>query len=449
MRNFGAMSLTPDLDTGARARKRVTKRLIPFLFVLYLIAFLDRVNVSFAALQMTDELGLTPEAFGFGAGIFFIGYVLLEIPGAVLVESWSARKWLARIMISWGLLAACTGLIQTATQFYIIRFLLGMAEAGFFPGVLVYLSHWYREEDRAKAVAMFMAAMPVAELVGAPVSGMLMQIDWLGLSGWRWLLMLEGLPAVIFGIITLFYLTDKPDDARWLPGDEREWLKRELAKNKGRYNEAHSKSVWNGLKDPRVLMLTLAYFGATNANYGTLIWLPKILKSVSGSSNLIVTGISAIPFIIAVPVGLLVSAHSDKTGERKWHGALVTAIGALSLALMPFGLSSTVLSVMLFAVTTTAIYAMKGPFWAIATTVLDGKAKAASVGLINSLGNLGGFVGPYTVGYLMSRSSSYGPGLAYLAFCLGMSATLLYIAGRRAQREQRLAAVGAVEPGRA
>lgn len=413
-------------DIARRTQWRITRRLIPFLFLLYLFAFLDRVNVSFAALQMTGELGLSPEAFGFGAGVFFIGYVLLEIPCAVLVESWSARKLLARIMVSWGLLAACTAFVQTPGQFYAVRFLLGMAEAGFFPGVLVYLSHWYRDEDRAKAVAMFMTAIPVAELVGAPVSGLLMQLNWLGWSGWRWMLVLEGIPAMILGVVTLFWLTDRPEDARWLPDDEREWLKSELAKNATRHT--HS-GVLGGLKDRRVLVLTLAYFALMSGNYGLMIWLPKILKSMSGSSDLLVTAMTAIPFMVAAPAGLLVSFHSDKTGERKWHGALAGVAAAAALLLLPFS-TGMAMTIGLFAVAASGNMSAKGPFWAIATTFLGGKAKAASVGLINSLGNLGGFAGPYAVGWLTTRTSNYEAGLVYLAVCFACAGGLIWVTGR-------------------
>ena len=443
------MGSVPDQDVGARARRRITRRLIPFLFLLYLIAFLDRVNVSFAALQMTEDLGMTARAFGFGAGIFFVGYVLLEIPCAVLVESWSARKLLARIMVTWGLLAACTGLIQSTEQFYIIRFLLGMAEAGFFPGVLVYLSHWYRDEDRAKAVAMFMAAIPVSELVGAPLSGLLMRIDWFGVAGWRWLLILEGLPAVALGIVTYFYLTDRPADARWLPAAERDWITGELARNAAGHSAGHSQSVWNGLRDRRVLLLTAAYFMSTNANYGILIWLPKILKSVSGANDTAVAAMTAIPFLVAVPCGLWISFRSDRTRERKWHGSLITITGATALLLLPLALTNIYAAIPLFAVAVTGVYSQKGPFWAIATTLLAGRAKAASVGLINSLGNLGGFVGPYTVGHLMTQSSSYAGGLLYLSACLGCCAALIFVAGRGAERLARRRAVeakAAVQP---
>jgi ACS family tartrate transporter-like MFS transporter len=426
------------MDIARRTQWRITRRLIPFLFLLYLIAFLDRVNVSFAALQMTDELGMTPAAFGFGAGVFFIGYVLLEIPCAVLVETWSARKLLARIMVSWGILAACTAFVQTPTQFYVVRFLLGMAEAGFFPGVIVYLSNWYREEDRAKAVAMFMAAIPVSELLGAPISGLLMQLNWLGWSGWRWMLLLEGLPAVVLGVITLFYLTDRPEDAKWLPDDERNWLKAELGSSGKKVSHGHSGSIWAGLSNPRVLLLTAAYFTLMSGNYGLMMWLPKILKTLSGATILAVTVMTAIPFLVAVPVSLMVGFHSDATGERKWHGSLAALAAALGLALLPFSPSIAV-TIGFFAIAVAGNASAKAPFWAIATAVLSGKAKAASIGLINSLGNLGGFVGPYVVGFLTTRTSTYASGLVYLSCCFLVAASLIYYAGWSARRTVRTA----------
>jgi ACS family tartrate transporter-like MFS transporter len=215
---------------AARTQRKITRRLMPFLFLLYITAYIDRVNVSFAGLDMTRELGFSNAVFGFGSGIFFFGYCLLEIPGAMLVEAWSARKWIATIMIGWGILAGITGLIHTATEFDIIRFLLGLAEGGFFPAVVVYLTHWYRYEDRGKAVAMFMTAIPISNMCGAPLAGLLMRLNWLGLSGWRWLLILEGIPAFLCGVATLFYLTDRPKDAGWLTPEEREWITGELAR---------------------------------------------------------------------------------------------------------------------------------------------------------------------------------------------------------------------------
>ncbi|HWW77636.1 MAG TPA: MFS transporter, partial [Pyrinomonadaceae bacterium] len=256
---------TAELSTSSeavaeRARRRITRRLMPFLVCLFVVAFLDRVNVGYAALEMSKEMGFDAAVLGFGAGVFFLGYFLLEIPGTLLVENWSARLWLARIIISWGLLAALTGFIRNATHFYVARFLLGMAEAGFFPGVIVYLSHWFRPRDRAKAVAMFMAAIPVSNIFGAPVSGLILGVNWLGLAGWRWVFILEGLPALLLGVVTIFYLTDRPRDARWLGEDERAWITGELEREKEARRAGRRFGVWEALRHRNVALLALAYF---------------------------------------------------------------------------------------------------------------------------------------------------------------------------------------------
>src|SRR5450755_2138991 len=255
-----------------RARRKIARRLIPFLFLLYVTAFIDRVNVGFAGLDMTRELSFSNEVFGFGSGIFFFGYCLLEIPGAMLAESWSARRWLATIMIGWGLLASVTGLIRTSTEFNIIRFLLGLAEGGFFPAVVVYLTHWFRQEDRGKAVAMFMAAIPVSNAVGAPVAGLLLHLHWLGISGWRWLLILEGIPAFLGGIAALFYLTDRPQQAHWLTLDEQNWITGELTREATERSAAGQGSghetMWDALRQPMLLALALAYFLINTSGYG-------------------------------------------------------------------------------------------------------------------------------------------------------------------------------------
>src|SRR5215469_1176710 len=243
-----------------RARRRITRRILPYLFILYIVAYLDRINLSYAALEMTRDLKFNPEVYGFGAGIFFAGYFLLEIPGAILVEKWSARAWIARIMISWGVVAVLTGFVHSATQFYWIRFLLGAAEAGFFPGIVVYLSHWFLYEDRAKALALFSAAQPIANMIGAPISGLLLGIHWLGLPGWRWLFILEGIPAVALGVVTLAYLTDWPHQASWLPDAERDWITAELEKEKRARQEANPYGVWRTMGQPRVVLLTVGYF---------------------------------------------------------------------------------------------------------------------------------------------------------------------------------------------
>lgn len=420
-------------DLGSRTMRRITRRIIPFLFLLYLVAYLDRVNVSFAALDMTRELGLTPQAFGFGAGIFFFGYFLLEIPGALIVESWSARKWIARIMITWGVLAAATGLIQNATQFFTIRFCLGLAEAGFFPGMIVYLSHWYRGVDRAKAVSTFMIAIPMSEIIGAPISAYLMKLHWLGLAGWRWLLILEGLPAVILGVVTLFYLTDRPEDAKWLPDDEREWIAGELRRENAARG-GHSHQFWKGLTDSRVLLLLCGYFSLMNLSYAIIMWLPKILQAAYGKSIFTTTLLTSVPFLIGTPIILWIGWHSDRTGERPWHCAIPLLLGAGALLAFQAGTVPVGVAIALFAIGVTGMQSAKGPFWAIATTLLSGKAAAASVGLINSFGNLGGFAGPYAVGWLTSHSEGFGAGLLYMVGSSVAAAGLVLLAGWRARK---------------
>ncbi|MDQ2946454.1 MAG: MFS transporter [Acidobacteriota bacterium] len=396
-----------------RARRRITRRLIPFLFVLYIVAFLDRVNTGYAGLQMTKDLHFSNEVFGFGSGIFFIGYVLLEIPGTLLVEMWSARKWIARIMISWGFVAALTGLVNTAPQFYWARFLLGVAEAGFFPGVIVYLSHWYRKEDRSKAIAMFMSAIPLSQLVGSPISAALMNIHWLGYAGWRWLLILEGLPAVILGIVTLFYLTDRPQEARWLPDDERDWITGELEREHRAKLAVKEYSIWQAFKNRNVLLLTVVYFFASNVNYGFTLWLPKMVEQWSGLNPLKTTLISAIPFLVAWPAMLLVGWSSDRYRERRWHNASMLFLTAGGLALTRFngGLGLTIVAFSLAAI---GLNARLGPFWAIPGEFLYGPSAAATIGAINCFGNTGGFVGPYIVGWLSNRTGTYASAVLFL-----------------------------------
>jgi ACS family tartrate transporter-like MFS transporter len=427
-----------------RTRRRINRRLMPFLFLLYIVAYLDRVNVGFAGLEMTRELGFSDAVFGTGAGIFFLGYVLLEIPGTILVELWSARKWIARIMISWGILASLTGLIHTHRQFYWIRFLLGAAEAGFFPGMIVYITHWYRYEDRGKAVAMFMSAIPLANIIGAPVSGLLLRIHWLGYSGWRWLLLLEGIPAVICGVITIFYLTDWPKDARWLPQEERDWITGELEREKRTKKAVKPLTMWQAVRHRDVVLLTLVYFFIVTANYGLNFWLPKIVQRLSGLSSLQVTLITAIPYLAALPAMLLVGWHSDRTGERRWHTALSIFAAAASLAASQLAGDNVLLAMAMFSIAGMGLYAYLPSFWALPTTFLSEAAAAACIGLINSFGNLGGFVGPKAIGLLSDKTGSYSAGLYYLVGSAFLSGLLVLMLG--AQKLPASAPAAAPQP---
>jgi MFS transporter, ACS family, tartrate transporter len=432
--NRGKMDVTLTVPAVAqRARKRIAWRLLPFLFLLYIIAFLDRMNVSAAALQMPGDLGFNDKVVGLGAGIFFIGYLVLEIPGALIAERWSARRWIARIMISWGIITALMAFIHTAREFYLVRFLVGAAEAGFLPAVMVYVSHWFRYQDRAKAIAVFYAANPLSYVMGSPLAGLLLGITWLGLRGWRWLFILEGIPAVVFGVITIFYLTDWPRAATWLRADERDWINTELEKEKLTKQRVRSYTIWQAFSQRDVILLTLSYFCATTGGYGISFWLPSILKRLSGQSDIRVTLFAALPYLAGFVMQQLNSWHSDRTCERRWHAATPIFLAGVILLLTVIFSSNVALAVVLFTLVGACYFAFHPCFWAVPTAFLSESAAAASIGLINSLGNLGGFVGPLMMGYLVHRTHSFTAGLLYLVGSLCLSAILMLAvgAGRR------------------
>ncbi len=409
-----------------RTRLKITKRLMPFLIFLFILAYIDRVNVGYANLEMSKDLGFNPEIFGFGAGIFFFGYFLLEIPGTLIVENWSARKWLARIIISWGFLAVLMGFIQNTTHFYIIRFLLGLAEAGFFPGIIVYLSHWFRYQDRAKAVAMFMTALPFANIFGSPLSGLILGVNWLGLAGWRWVFIIEGIPAVIFGIVTIFYLTDKPKDAVWLDESERNWITDELEREKAAKKAVKHFTIIEAFKNRNVIILALAYFCAVVCVYGFTFWLPTILKGLSGYSNLQVSLIAALPYCAGLVAMLFLGWSSDRRNERRWHTAISLLAVCLGLFLSSLVLDNVYLAIAVFCLAGAGLYSYLPSFWALPTAFLTESAAAASIGLINSVGNLGGFAGPYIVGYLTNKTGTFYAGVIYLS-CSALVAAILIL----------------------
>ncbi len=400
-------------NLALRTRRKITRRVLPFLFVLYVFSFLDRVNVGFAGLDMTRELGFSNAVFGFGSGIFFLGYSLLEIPGGLMAESWSMRRWIAGIMMAWGLLAGFTGLIHTATEFNTIRFLLGTAEGGFFPAVLVYLTHWFSARDRAKAIALFMAGIPVANVVGAPLSGLLMRVNWLGLAGWRWLLILEGLPAALGGVVCLYYLTDRPADAKWLEPEEREWITNEIAQEKGQLSATHG-HIGAALREPWVVAFALSYFCANLSLYGLGIWLPKIVQKLSGLGTLGLGFLVAVPYLISVPAMLFSGWRSDHTGNhRKW-----AAMSAFTAAL-GFGLTQAVggnpaLSLAAFTLAAVGMMSYYPPFLVLPSRILTGRGAAASFGAINLIGGLGGFAGPSLMGWLTDRTHNYSASIYLL-----------------------------------
>ena len=413
--------------------RRIAIRLLPFLFLLYVIAFLDRMNVSAAALQMPHDLGFSDQVIGLGAGIFFLGYFLLQIPGALAAEHWSARRWIAAVMFLWGLLTVLMAFIRTEREFYVVRFLVGAAEAGFFPAVVVYLTHWFLSADRAKAVAAFYAAMPLSYVIGSPLAGVLLGLSWLGLRGWRWLFILEGVPAVVMSLITLFYLTDRPQQASWLGRAEREWVTSQLDREKKAKREVRAYRISQIFGNRDVILLTLSYFFAVTGNYGIAFWLPTILKRLSSQSDLRVTLLASLPYLAGFLTQQINAWHSDRKRERRWHAALPVLLSGVSTFLaIRFG-SSMLLSLSFFTLVGGAYYAYHPPFWAVPTEFLSDSAAAASIGLINSFGNLGGFVGPMVMGYLAARTRSFHVGLWYLVGSFVLSGILMLAvgAGRR------------------
>jgi D-galactonate transporter len=429
------MNIPPESAVAQSARRRIAFRLLPFLWFLYVIAFLDRVNVAYAALEMSHDLGFSDRVFGLGAGIFFIGYVLLEIPGALIVEHWSARLWISRIMITWGIITVFVGFVHTSGQFCTVRFLLGAAEAGFFPGVIVYLTHWFSRRDLAKAVASFMAAQPLANFLGSPLAGRILRIHWYGLQGWRWLFILEGIPAVIFGVITLFYLTDRPSQAHWLSKDEREWIKGELDREKQERSAIRSYTIGQALGHRDVLLLTLVYFLANTGFYGFTIWFPTILKRASDLATGTVMLLVALPYLAALITTLLNSWHSDRTQERRWHAAGPLFIGSGALLLAICSGSHFWIQLGFFTVFAACVYAYQPCFWALPTITLGEYAAAASIGLINALGNLGGFVGPFVLGFLVTRTGVFTSGLVWLLADLVLAGILvLFLQGFRLKK---------------
>jgi len=396
-----------------RIRRRTALRILPYAFLLYVVAFLDRVNVSYAALGLQSEPWYNAEVLGFGAGIFFIGYVLLEIPSTILVERWSARKWMARIMISWGLIASSMGFVHSAQTFYAVRFLLGVGEAGFFPGMVIYLSHWFTERDRAKAFSLFYIAVPFSYVVGAPLSGVFLRAHWLGLEGWRWLFIVEGIPAVVLGLLNLRLLTDWPRDARWLPPEDRALL--QAAVDADRHGKAAHLPVLSYLKHRAIVVLMLIYFLAVCGSYGFGIWLPTMLKQFSGLPTFQITLLAALPYVVSLICVLIGAWSSDRSGDRKWHAAVplfVTAIG-LSIGSL-FHVTSLAWLMVGFCIVGAGIYTYIPAFWALPGRHLSGVAAAVSVGIINSVGNLGGFVGPYLMGWLQRHTQSFRIGIGVL-----------------------------------
>jgi len=420
-----ARSASPAPAVAERARRRIARRLLPFLFILYIANYLDRTNLAYAALEMIRDLHFTDKIFGIGAGIFFIGYLGLQIPGALLVERWSARRWIAAIMIVWGGFTVLTAAVQTAGQLYGARFLLGAAEAGFFPGIIVYVSHWFVRQDRAKATGNFMAAIPLSFVIGSPLAGWIVEQHWLHLQGWRWLFFLEGLPAVVLGAVTFFFLSDWPRDAAWLAPDERHWITGELQQERAAKSTVSSFSIWQALRYRPVVLLTLVNFLQYIGFYSFVFWFPTMLKQLSGLSDFRVGMLGALPYLAGF-VALQVNGwHSDRTLERRWHVAAPLFLGVGALLALAVLHASTAVAVGLFTLVGISVIALLSPFWAMPTELLSESGAAASVGMINCLGSLAGFLGPYALGYLHTRTGSFKPGLLVMVVAMAAGGVLV------------------------
>lgn len=408
-----------------RTLRKITRRLIPFLVLLYFVAFLDRINVGFAALTMNRELGLSPEMFGIGSGIFFLGYFIFEVPSTVILHKVGARFWIGRVMITWGIVSVAMIFMRGPVSFYVLRFLLGLAEAGFFPGIILYLSYWFPSSHRSAMIAVFMAAAPIAGFIGSPISGALMQLHgFLGLQGWQWLFLVEGAPAVVLGVITFRYLTDRPEDAGWLDPEEREWIANELLREERAYRQTRRTSVWSALADWRVLVLSLAYFGTSAGLYTIGFWAPLLVKGF-GFSSFDVGLLVAIPNGVAVIGMVLWSRHSDRTRERYWHAAIACLVAALGMAIAGAAGSSIVAALVGLSLTAVGVSAAKPSLWSLPTTFFAGTGAAASIGLINSLGTLGGFVGPWMIGSADSATGHFSRGLEWVGGMLVVSAVTI------------------------
>jgi MFS family permease len=409
--------------------QQVTWRLLPFLMVCYFVSFVDRVNVGFGALQMLKDLHMSPRVFGLGGGIFWLSYFFLEVPSNLLLEKVGARLWIARIMITWGFLAAGTAFVVGPRSFYAMRLILGAAEAGFFPGVILYVTYWFPKEYRARIIGMFTVAIPVSSFLGSPISAALLGINWLGLRGWQWMFILEGAPAVLLGLFCLFVLSDKPTNARWLAADQKDWLIEKLRMEGTTKKRVGSIGVWSVLWNKYVLVLSLTLAGSTAVSSGLQIWQPQIIKSY-GLTNMQTGLLNSIPFALASILMVLWGEHSDRTGERVWHTALPLMLTAVSLAsALVFNSLTAIIVILCLAVI--GIYAGKGPVWALSAEWLSAGTAAAGLAQMNAISNLAGFGTTYMVGFIKQATNSYPWAILPLACLSGAGALAVLLIARR------------------
>ena len=412
-------------EVESKVIRKLTWRLVPFLFLLYVVAYLDRINVSFAALQMQHELHFNDAVYGFGAGLFFVGYFCFQVPSNLVLQRVGARRWIASLMIVWGFVSTAMLLVRTVSGFYGLRFLLGAAEAGFFPGVILYLRNGFPDSARARTIARFMTAAPIAGVIGSPMSGALLNLHqrW-GLSGWQWLFLMEGLPAILLGGVVWIYLTDRVQDAPWLDDRERIWLFDALEPKTNADGDSARTSTFEALLDARMWMLALVYFGLTTVMYGIGLWLPTLIHSVSAVGNFGIGLLSAIPYLTAAVSMVVVGLHSDHTRERRWHTALPAFIGAAALVVVAYS-TSVAVSVAAISVALLCAFSSMGPFWAMPTAVLSRTTAAVGIALINSVGNLGGLVGPWVIGAIKKATGTFQGGLLAVSAGLVVAAAIV------------------------
>ena len=422
------METAPDRLESA-VISRLMWRLMPFLFLLYIVAFLDRINMSFAVLQMRGQLGLSERVIGRAGGMFFAGYFFFQLPSNLVLEKFGVRRWISGLMVTWGLISCLMIFVKGPISFYGMRVLLGAAEAGFFPGMILYMKRWFPANARARAVAWFMLANPVAGMIGSPVSGWLLGHQG-KLAGWQWMFLMEGVPAIVLGAMVYWVLSDSPKEASWLKGDERAWLLDRLSVEQQAESAASNGGFWQVLISPRIWALSLVYFGVSTTMYGVTLWLPSVIQSLSGLSNLATGLIAVLPFLATAIAMVLVGMHSDHTGERRWHTAIPAFSGAVALTVAGYG-HSTVVVVAGVGLGLVCAESMVGPFWAMATSRMRGLSAAAGIAVINSLANLGGYYGPDIIGFFRKVNGGFRGGLLAIAATVALSGAMALIVGRR------------------
>jgi ACS family tartrate transporter-like MFS transporter len=419
-------TIVADSAPGARTIRKMQWRILPFIFLLYVVAYLDRFNIGFAALTMNKELAISSQQFGLLVGMFFFGYILFEVPSNLLLHRIGARIWMARILVTWGIVALLTGFVRNVHELYIARFLLGVAEAGYYPGVVLYLTYWFRQRERAHAIAVVLVGIPTTSIFGGPISGMILDhIHWLGLSSWRWLLVLEALPSVACGVLAYFVLPERPAVAKFLTPDEKAWILGELEEERKKAIGEHLITMPGTFLSPRVWHLGLIQFTALIGTYSLSSWMPQVVKALSSHySNTVVGWLVVIPQGVGLVSMVLVSRHSDRTLERRYHAALAVVAGGIGWLLLSAS-SSPLVSMVALSLIAGGAYSFFGPFWAIPCEFLTGYAAASGIALINSIGNVSGFVGPFAIGFFKNRTGSMYWGLVFVGACMLTAAILL------------------------